>query len=81
MICLSLAQPENILLFGRENPVVKLIDFGTARDLSSPELDPTVCASSPEFCGMLLDWLSTVNYVIRPWAIFLGVATSHGGVD
>ena len=42
-------KPENILLAGVAHPTVKLIDFGTAREIGSDTAP--VNASSPEFSG------------------------------
>ena len=44
-------QPENILLSSHKEPIVKLIDLGSAQDLS---LHVTPASyGSPEFCGMI----------------------------
>lgn len=45
-------QPENILLSGGGHGNIKLIDFGSARDLTS-DTSP-VFTSSVEFCGMMI---------------------------
>ena len=43
-------KPENILVSGvEENPIIKLIDFGSAQDLSNPDEVSTVTSSSHEF--------------------------------
>ena len=43
-------QPENILISGvEENPIIKLIDFGSAQELT-PDV-AMVTSSSPEFCA------------------------------
>ena len=49
-------QPENVLLAGRSPGTVKLIDFGSARDLSTDS--SPIITSSIEFCGKLLVTIS-----------------------
>ena len=55
-ICLS--QPENIVLKDRTAKQLKVIDFGTAQDLSiNPK--PTVMVGTPEFIGEHMAPLAT----------------------
>lgn len=53
----SLAQPENIALKEKDGKVLKIIDFGTAQDLSvTPK--PKVMVGTPEFIGgSVIAWL------------------------
>ena len=67
-LCIS-AQPENVLLsFGR----IKLIDFGTALDLTLSDPAP-LFASSVEFCAPEIVNQDTPTFSADMWSI--GVLT------
>ncbi len=51
---LDCLQPENIVLKEKDGKVIKIIDFGTAQDLSiNPK--PKSMVGTPEFIGMSMN--------------------------
>ena len=50
-------QPENIVLKEKDGKVIKLIDFGTAQDLSINP-NPKTMVGTPEFIGTCVDHLT-----------------------
>lgn len=72
-LSLSLSlQPENILISGvEENPIIKLIDFGSAQELINEVT--LVTSSSPEFCAPEVVSQEGARLVSDMWSV--GVLT------
>ena len=54
-VCVCVWQPENIVLKDSSAEQLKIIDFGTAQDLTiNPK--PSVMVGTPEFIGQHMAW-------------------------